>query len=476
MEQSAFLYEQLAGRLATAIGHGSYAVGERLPSLRHVSRQFGVSLATAVQAYVALEGMGLVEARPKSGYFVRQRGAEEGTEPAPSRPRMQACQVSVGELALDLLARAQEPGLITLGAAVPGGELLPLKSLARLMAGKARQAADTVARYELPAGSPLLRRRIARLLRERACHVDPEELIITNGCMEAVTLSLRAVARPGDSIAIESPSYYGVLQAIEALGMKALELPTDPRTGVDLDALQRVLDRNLVRACLFMPSFNNPLGSAMPLEHRRRVAIMTADAGVPLIEDDIYGDLAFDQPLPPVKSFDTTGNVLLCSSFSKTVAPGYRIGYVAAGAFDDRVRHLKLLGNVATAGLPQLVLADFLKGDGYRRVVRSAASDYLRRTDALRQAVLEYLPEGTRVTQPQGGFVLWVEMPGEVDSMKLHFRALEARIAITPGVIFSPRGDYRNHIRLSCGQVEEAVARRAVETLGRLAHGILEEG
>ena len=473
-ERERFLYQQLADELASAIRRGVYRVGERLPSLRRFSRQHDVSLSTALQVYRSLEAALLLESRPKSGYFVLPQGCGEACEPLMSRPSMKAGKVTCAQMAVDILNEARRPELVNLGAVVPAPERLPLKSLSRIMSGIARRMPELPGRYERPAGNELLRERIAGLLKKAGCPCHSEELIVTNGCLEALALSLRAVAKAGDAIAIESPTFYGILQTIESLGMKALEIPTHPRHGVDLDALQRVLDKGQVAACLFIPSFNNPLGSCMPMENRQRLADMLGRAGVPLIEDDVYGDLSFQQPrLPTVKSFDRNGNVLLCSSFSKTLVPGYRVGYVLAGKWSEQVRHLKLLGNVATAGLPQLALAEYLKRGGYERVVGQAAQTYRWRSEQIRSLVLDYFPEGTLVTQPQGGFVLWVEMPPAVDCVELHDLALQAGISVTPGVIFSPRGDYRHHIRISCGQLSAEDAEPAIRQLGAIAGRLL---
>ncbi|MFO7593839.1 MAG: PLP-dependent aminotransferase family protein [Pseudomonadota bacterium] len=473
-EAARFLYQRLADELATAIRQGVFRAGEKLPSLRRFCRRHGVSLSTALQVYRELERARLVESRPKSGYVVLAQGCGEACEPAMSRPSLSPGKVTSAELAVDILNEARRPELINLGAVVPSAEQLPLKSLARIMSALVRRSPELLGRYELPAGNELLRERLARQLRQAGTPCHSDDLIITNGCQEAMVLSLRAVAKAGDVIAIESPTFYGILQSIESLGMKALEIPTHPRTGVDLDTLQQVLDKKRVAACLFIPSFNNPLGSCMPPANRKRLASMLAKARVPLIEDDIYGDLSFDRPrLPTVKSFDREGNVLLCSSFSKTLVPGYRIGYVMPGKWLDKVRHLKLLGNVATAGLPQVALAEYLQRGGYEKLIRESAHHYRWRSEEIRRLVLKYFPEGTRVTQPQGGFVLWVEMPPQVDCIRLHDRALRAGISVTPGVIFSPRGDYRRHIRISCGQLSAEEAERAVRKLGELAGKLL---
>ncbi len=469
-----FIYQRLADEIARAIRQGMFRAGEKLPSLRRFCRQHQVSLSTALQVYRSLEQARLIESRPKSGYVVLSQGCGEACEPAMTRPSLSPGKVTSAQLSIDILNEARRPELMNLGAVVPSAEHLPLKALAHIMSALVRRSPELLGRYERPAGNELLRERLARRIREDGCPCHSDDLIITNGCLEAMVLSLRAVAKPGDTIAIESPTFYGILQTIESLGMKALEIPTHPRTGVDLDTLQQVIDKKQVAACLFIPSFNNPLGSCMPLANRKRLASMLATAKVPLIEDDIYGDLSFQEPrLPTVKSFDRQGNVLLCSSFSKTLVPGYRIGYVMPGKWLEKVRHLKLLGNVATAGLPQVALAEYLKRGGYKRLIRESTHHYRWRSEQIRNLVLQYFPEGTRVTKPQGGFVLWVEMPPEVDCIMLHDMALQSGISVTPGVIFSPRGDYRHHIRISCGQLTEDEAVPAIRRLAEIATSLL---
>jgi len=468
-----FIYARLARELADAMRSGRIAAGERLPSLRAQCLRHGISLSTALQAYRRLEADGLIEARPKSGYFAAAAVCGAACEPATSRPPTAPGGITVARLALDILQQARRPGVLNLGAVVPGPELLPLRPLVREMGALARHQPEIVGRYEVPAGNMELREQIARLLARADCRCRADEIIVTNGCMEAITLALRAVARRGDTVAIESPTFYGILQGIEALGMQALELPTHPRDGIDLDALQRALETQTLAAILLVPSFNNPLGSNMPLANRRRLATLIERYGVPLIEDDIYGDLAFQTPrLPTVKSFDRSGHVLLCSSFSKTLAPGLRIGYIVPGRYAEQVEHLKLLGNIATAGLPQLALANYLKHGGHERVVRQAARVYQQRSERLRRQILESFPQGTLVTQPQGGFVLWVELPPHIDGVALHAAALREGISVTPGVIFSPRGDYRHHLRISCGQLDDTALAQGVGTLARLAKGL----
>lgn len=473
MPDHQFLYQQVADDMREDIGQGTYTAGERLPSLRRMADQYAVSLATAIQAYQWLEDSGYIESRPKSGYFVLPQGCGKACEPDVSRPRKSVSEVTVGDLALEIVAEARRPDLINLGAAIPGPELLPLKNLSRVYAGTVRQEIDLLGHYESPQGNSLLRKQIARRLRTSGVRVQPDEIIITNGCMEALIFSLRAVCKPGDTVAIESPSYYGMLQTAELLGLNVLELPTHPRDGVELDALQRALDKKMIDACMFMPSFNNPLGSSMSRKNRKQLVAMLAAANIPLLEDDIYGDLSYQSPrLPAAKSYDRNGGVLLCSSFSKTLAPGYRIGYVVPGKHFDAVLKSKFLGNIATAGTPQVALAEFLRKGSYERVIQKATNHYQQRTERMRQLVLQNFPEGTRVTQPQGGFVLWVELPEHISGIALHDYALTAGISVTPGVIFSPRGDYQHHIRMSASMITPDKMKKTIETLGKIVHKI----
>ena len=469
--QQQFLYEQVAEDVRNAITTGVYGSEERLPSLRQITSLYGVSLATAIQAYQWLEDSGFVEARPKSGYYVLPRACGKACEPEVSTPSMRASEVTVGDLALGILEEARRPDLINLGAAVPGADLLPLKSMSRIYAGVARRDMALLGRYESQQGNEMLRKQISRRLRSSGVRAHPDEIIITNGCMEALILSLRAICKVGDTVAIESPSYYGMLQAAELLRLNVLELPTHPRDGVDLNALQQALDKKLIDVCMFMPSFNNPLGSSMSKKSRKQLVGMLAAKNIPLIEDDIYGDLCYENPrLPAAKSFDCDGDVLLCSSFSKTLAPGYRIGYVVPGKYFDAVLKRKFLGNISSAGIPQVALAEYLRKGTYERVVQKAALHYKQRTDRLRQLVLQHFPEGTRVTQPQGGFVLWVELPLHISGVVLHDHALAAGISITPGVIFSPGGDYQHHIRMSASAVDGDMMESAVRRLGELSN------
>jgi aspartate/methionine/tyrosine aminotransferase len=246
-----------------------------------------------------------------------------------------------------------------------------------------------------------------------------------------------------------------------------------PRDGMDLDVLERAVERRRVAACLASPNFNNPLGSLMPDEGKRRLVEILARRDVPLIEDDINGDLAHDGSRPrTAQSYDRSGGVLLCSSFSKQLAPGYRVGWVAPGRHFERVKALKLTGTLATATLPQLAIAEFLANGGYDHHLRALRRHFAGQIERMSAAVAGAFPAGVRLTRPRGGFVLWAGLPDGVCALRLHERALAEKISIAPGPMFSVRRGFPDFIRLNCGHAWSGKLERAVGMLGRLVHSM----
>jgi DNA-binding transcriptional MocR family regulator len=468
------LYDHVAGQIAQLIDRGTLQPGERIPSVRTLSRQQGVSISTVLQAYRLLEDRGLIEARPQSGYFVRPKRWTPPAEPTISRPAKQATEVNVGELIMRVMQASQNPSLIRLGAALPSPELLPTAQLNRCLSAVGRRSGVNGSEYSVPPGNLALRTQIARRALEAGCTLSPDEIVVTCGAMEAINLCLRVVAKAGDTIAIEAPTYFGILQCIESLGLKAVEIPTHPRDGVSLDALAYALETQPIKACLFVLNFNNPLGSCMPDANKARLVQMLVERNIPLIDDDIYGDLAFSGSRPrTAKSFDQTGLVLLCDSFSKTLAPGYRVGWCAPGRWQRQVEYLKFVTNVATATLPQMAVADFLANGGYNHHLRRIRRLYAEKVQRMSQALSESFPVGTRITRPTGGHVLWVEMPAGVNSLELFDRALAAGISIVPGPVFSAKGKFKNFIRLNCGNPWSKAIERAIALLGKFAHELM---
>jgi len=463
------LYEQVAAQIEKQIRSGSLRPGDRVPSVRRASAQHRVSVTTAVQAYLELENRGLIEARPKSGFYVRPQWGARLQEPNISRPAKSATAVGVGSLQSRLIEAVAMPNVVPFGAACPGPELLPVMKLNRMLAAVARRASGSSVSYNPPPGAEPLRRQIARRSLDWGASLSPDDIITTCGGTEALALCLRAVTKCGDVIAIESPMYFGVLQMIEELGLKALEIPTHPRTGMDLDAFETAVRSRRVAACLVIPNFSNPLGSLMPDENKRRLLEIAARRDIPVIEDDIYGDLHFGAERPrALQSYDKTGLVMLCSSFSKTLAPGYRVGWVAPGRFYNKVKTLKLTSTLATATLPELAVAEFVANGGYDHHLRSIRRTFAEQIQRISHAICESFPAETTITRPAGGFVLWVGLPPKVSALKLHERALLEKISIAPGPMFSAKQGFTNFIRINCGHPWSSQTERAIGVLSYL--------
>lgn len=464
------LYEQVAQKLREQVTRGVYRQGERVPSVRRLSEQLEVSIATVVEAYRRLESQGIIEARPQSGYYVRVQPRQPLLQPDISKPASMPAGVSISAYALKVLRTTRDPDVLQLGVAAPHPDLLPVRALNSIHARVLRRDDGRGCSYDFPPGSLELRRQIARRALDAGMALAPDDIITTSGCQEALSLCLRAVTKPGDTVAIESPSFYGTLQTIEQMGLKAVEIPTCPRKGVSVESLRVALGRWNVKACLVVPNFSNPTGAVMPEDRKRQLVQLLAKHDVPLIEDDIYGDLAHATPRPKAaKSYDRKGLVMLCSSFSKTLAPGYRVGWVVPGRWKDRIEHLKYVNTMATATLPQLVLAEFLERGGYDQYLRKTRGLYAQSVARMTHAIAGAFPDGTRVTQPAGGFMLWVELPKQVDAFELHRRAHARKISIAPGPLFSPKQGYRHCIRLTCALPWDERLDRALVTLGKLA-------
>jgi len=466
------LYDRVARVVQDMIDAGSLQPGDRVPSLRGMSKQLKVSITTVLQAYAHLEDAGLIESRPQSGYFVTARAGVAVPAPRRSRSQRTPRQVKVDDAVQAIFAVANQPDVVPLGVANPAPELLPGRALTRLVREVTRRAPEQAMSYCFPPGDPLLRREIALRASSIGGAVSPDAVVITSGATEALMTSLSAVAKPGDVIAVESPAYYMLLQIIESLGMLALEIAAAPDTGMILDDLHKAIDQIDVKAVICNANFQNPTGSLMPDAHKARLVGMLAERGIPLIEDDIYGDLYFTGERPrTLKSYDAGGDVLLCSSFSKTVAPGYRVGWVLPGRYQDKVIAKKQLSSAATASLPQMAIGEFLHTGGYDRNVAALRRHYRDQVRRMRAAVAEHFPAGTRISEPQGGFVLWVELPAGTDSGELFDKAMARGISVTPGTLFSSSGKYRNFIRLNAGFPWDERIESAVATLGRLAAG-----
>lgn len=462
-------YVEVAERIETLIEKEVFKVGDKLLSVRALSKEQGISLSTAFQAYYALESKGLIEARPQSGYYVKYSPRHVLDMPKVSEPLDDALPVTIDDMINSVYVDLNAKSLLNFSMATPSIELLPTAKLNKAVVHSLRTSKTSCLHYEHIQGNVALRKQIARQAFNWGGTPSEDDIVVTAGCVEALSLCIKATTKPGDAVAIESPTYFAIFQLMESHGLKVVEIPTDPVLGMDIEYLTQAIPRFDIKACLVVSNFNNPLGSCMPDERKKQLVEMLAKKDIPLIEDDIYGELYFGKTRPKTcKTFDKKGLILHCASFSKSLAPGYRIGWTIPGRYKDAIIRLKRMHTVSTNTLAQAAVADFLSNGRFELHLR-----HLRKalhTQALRymQSVCEHFPEDTCISRPTGGFTLWIEMNKKINGFKLHKRALKHNIGIAPGQIFSSQGRFENCFRLSYGEPWSPRIEEGIKTLGKL--------
>lgn len=462
-------YEVIAEEIASAIQQGLLKRGDKLPSIRQIQASKQVNASTVFQAYYLLEARGLIVTRPRSGYYVAGPLRNERLLPHTAEDDGIPTTLQVSDLVFNLLERIKDPQHVPFGSAFPSPYLFPLPKLADHMASAVRhmQPQDTVS--DIGQGDLELRRQIALRYQLDGKQTDLDEIVITNGALEALNLCLAAVTQPGDSVIIECPSFYAALQAIERLGLKAIEVPSHPELGIDLAALERAIIQHRPKACWLMTNFQNPTGSLMPEDKKRALVALITRYQLPLIEDDVYRELYFGKQRPlPAKTWDSDGWVMHCSSFSKTLAPGYRVGWVSAGRFSEKITRLKISTTLATSIPAQQALASYLVKGGYDKHLRQLRHQLMLQQLQFSQAVHQHLPAEVRFTLPQGGYFLWLQLPAQKDGLKLFQQAIAHNISLAPGHMFSSQQQYACYIRLNYGHPFTAANQHAIETLGQL--------
>jgi len=447
------LYLQVANGVEKMITDDILKIGDKLPSVRLLSEEYGISMGTAFQAYYHLEGKGLVESRPKSGYYVRFNFKRFPDLPKVIQPEPISSEVSVKDTIASIYGDVASPIKMNFAIAVPDASLLPTAKINKSVIHALRKSKDHCIGYENTQGNIDLRKQIVKLAFNWGGKFKTDDIIVTSGCLEAINLCLRAVTQNGDTVAVESPNYFGIYQSLENMGLKVVEISSNPSTGLDIDCLEKSIDKFNVKACIVTPNFNNPSGSCMPEENKKRLVEVITKHNIALIEDDIYGELYFGRSRPRTcKYYDTKGLVMHCASLSKSLAPGYRIGWTIPGKFTEDVKQIKRISDISSPSLTQVAMAHFLGNGRYeyhlKNLRKALHTQYLKYT----QAIIQYFPEGTKLSRPQGGFVLWAELPEKVNASKLRLEAMKHHISVVPGKIFSVRCNYHNFIRISFGK------------------------
>lgn len=464
-----FRYQTVEKHIMNMIGSGALGLGDKLPSLRSLSSKLGMSISTVNQAYLELERKAIIESRPRSGFFVRQKSTRlPRTETAPTPMEKPRPVTRIG-LIQTVLEAVGSDDWVALDVVAPGRELLPLKELSRITAAVVRDEPALAMGYSPIPGDPQLIRQIAYRSMEHGIPAAPDDPIITAGCLEALYIALRSVCRPGDTVLIQSPTYYCFLQLLETLGLRAIEIPSDPENGVSPEALHHALNTFDISACVLAPNFNNPDSSLTPETAKREIVTMLAERNIPLIEDDVSTDIHFGPKRPGTfKQHDSKGLVILCSSFSKTIAPGYRVGWMLPGRFRQKALAIKATTNVSSSAPAQMAIAEYLRQGRMERHLKKLRTALEKQMDTMQFHLGRHLPDGTRVSHPTGGAVLWLELPKPVDTVELFFQARDKNVGIAPGAVFSTQDKFSNYVRVTYGSPWSDEIEAAVKKLGAL--------
>lgn len=470
MQATGYKYEQIVAHYRHAISEGRIGGGDKLPSLRKTASQFNCALSVAMQAYQELEVSNHIRGIEKSGFFVLPSGG--GRLPTPEKYCHQlSVQPSIpNSYTGKIIAISNDLSIVPLGAAIPDEKLLPFAKFKRILATLTNSSARLLRQYAPHDGVRALRRQVAQLMLARGAAVSAEDILITNGCTEALALAVRGCTERGDTVAVESPGYFGLLTILEHYERNLVEIPTSAVAGLQVDVLAKVLERTKVHACICSANFQNPLSSVMPLERKRQLIALCRQHDMSLIEDDIYGECSYDNSVyAPLKQLDEDGLVMYCSSFSKTVSPGVRVGWLAGGKYHKRCAEIKFAESLGGPALLQQAMAEFLESGGYNYHIRNFRKRIARQSYKIKELLVRYLPEQTKISSPKGGYFLWVELPASVDSMALFSAALENKIGLVPGPVFSCNQKlFTNCIRISCGSPVTREMELGIKKLGTL--------
>nr|WP_318381656.1 PLP-dependent aminotransferase family protein [uncultured Enterobacter sp.] len=465
-------YQRLAQQLREQIELGVWQPGDRLPSLREQVVNSGMSFMTVGHAYQLLESQGRIVARPQSGYFVAPRAVRQ--QPAPPAQVMRDEAVDINTYIFEVLQASGNAAVVPFASAFPDPHLFPQQQLNRSLANVSKTATAMSVLENLPPGNAELRHAIARRYAQQGMTISPDEIVITAGALEALNLSLQAVTNPGDWVIVENPCFYGALQALERLRLKALSVATDVNEGIDLAALAQALEEYPVKACWLMTNSQNPLGFTLSAEKKARLVALLTAHNVTLIEDDVYSELYYGREKPlPAKAWDTQDMTLHCSSFSKCLVAGFRIGWVAAGKHARRIQQLQLMSTLSTSSPMQLALVDYLATRRYDAHLRRLRRTLAERKQQSWQALMRHLPAEVKIHHNESGYFLWLELPAPLDAGVLSERALAHHISIAPGKMFSTSDAWIPFFRFNTSWEWGAREEQAVSTLGQLIREML---
>jgi DNA-binding transcriptional MocR family regulator len=461
------LYLKIAGIIEKQILNGTLRLGDKIPSIRNVQKVYNVSINTVRQAFLELESKSLIEPRPKSGYYVSRASQRKFSLPSVIILESLQKEKHAEDLFNKTFASSDNKDITHFSLGLPEKSLLPIAQLNKSVTAVMRTLANGGVTYESVQGNLNFRRTVARWAFMLEGKITEDDVIATCGAMNGMFTCLMAVTKPGDKVAIESPAYFGILKMISAMGLEAVEIPSDPATGLDLEALKKVLPT--ISACCFIVNFNNPMGTLMPDDHKKELVRMLTERDIHLIENDMFRTVYYGAERPkPCKAFDEAGIVMLVNSVSKTLAPGYRVGWIIPGKYKDKIIQQKLIQTLSTPAIYQETISHFLENGRYDHHLRTFRKTIQSNCQKLQQGIEDFFPDNTKVSEPQGGFMLWLELDEKIDTVKLYDMAIRQNISFAPGRMFTQYNQYNNCMRLNFAMEWNDKINKDLQTLGKI--------
>lgn len=447
---TSYRYRNIADVFENRILEGVYRVGDRLPSTRDVCRAFNVSITTAYHAYAILEQKGLIRAKPQSGYIVLSRPQVLVSHDRALLHDEHESILDLEAIALRILAADTQKSLTPFGSVFADPDLFPIKRLLSLMRTASRRPDHSDFRLHSIAGLADLRREIAKRYARHGYAVSVDEIIVTSGSIDSVNIALSALLRAGDTVAVEDPCFFPTLFSLRRHGLRGVPIPVSPHAGLDLVELERVLATGKVRACVLMSTCQMPMGVSMSNEKKQWLVQLAEKYGVPIIENGAYDEFARPGEYPAsCKAFDKSGLVVSCSSFSSSLSPQLRVGWLCAGRFYKRVLSVKLLTSMTSHWIAQRTAAEFLKYENLDRHMASVRSILGKRMSTGLGELDKWSSLVRQRSDPKGGSIVWLALPSEIDSLALFTRAASEGLSFMPGALFSAGRPRHNEIALN---------------------------
>ncbi len=440
-------YKAIAEQIIEDIRSGKLAHGSRMPSLRKMSDLQGVSLTTTLNCYHMLEELGWIVAKPQSGFYISRPLAEQATPELPQF-KSQLREISTQESAITYRPGTYEPG--PLGISQINPELMPTEALQRSLKRGIKRLDLDIHAYPDRQGLRRLRYALEQHFSGYGFPFQANELVITNGCIDAVRIGLEAVSQPGDGIAISSPCFSGLLELLAGLDRRVVEIPCTPE-GIDLEQFEHHLKQGTIKAGLFSTSHMNPQGISMSPQQKQALAELANQYQIPVIEDDIYMELGHGKVMPlPAKYWDRGGYVLWCASISKTLTAGFRLGWCLPGRFLPSYLRLHGISHFGVSTPIQSAIADFISTGQYQSHLNKVRNQLRQNIRDYTQLLVERLPACSRISQPEGGMVIWLQIPG-LDSKALWQQACNTGLDLRVGPAFTTLPLYQDCLRINTG-------------------------